>query len=258
MIKLRVVLGVLAVTVLAVSAQFAPASADPFAGPPICSSAGQALHGNYGNLVVVGNAYVPAGKTLSVWGNLTIAPGGCFDAFTLGTVRIGGNVVVGRNAVFGLGCSPNAIGPAPPCGTTTTNDTVGGNIIAVNALTMYLDADTIRGNVISIGGGPGPTLDPYINFPIKDNKIGGNLVVQGWQGAWFGALRNTVRGNVVITNNVGVTTGDLGTPDSTEIATNTVAGSLICFGNSPAAQIGDSGGSLNVVGGLKLGECRNV
>ena len=127
---------------------------------------------------------------------------------------------------------------------TTTNDVVGGNIIAIGATTMYLDGDTIHGSVISIGGGPGPTLNPYINFPIKDNVIDGNLIVFGWQGTWFGALRNKVGGNVIVAKNVGVTTGDTpSTLDSTEIATNTISRNLICFGNSPAAQIGDSGGA---------------
>ena len=126
--------------------------------------------------------------------------------------------------------------------TRTTNDTVGGNIIANQPLTMYLTAVTVRGSVVSNGGGPGPTLNPYINFPVKENKIGGNLIMQGWQGAWLGALRNTVGGNLIVQKNVGVTHGDGGAPDSTEIVDNTVGGNLICHGNSPAAQVGDSGG----------------
>jgi hypothetical protein len=47
---------------------------------------------------------------------------------------------------------------------------VGGNIIAEQPLTMYLTADTVRGSVISTGGGPGPTLNPYINFPVKETR----------------------------------------------------------------------------------------
>jgi hypothetical protein len=46
--------------------------------------------------------------------------------------------------------------------------------------------------------------------------------------------------------------------DSTEIATNTVTQNLVCFGNQPVAQIGDSGGAPNVVGGAKLGECAGL
>jgi len=251
--KMRIILCVCVALVFA--AQAAPASADPFVGPPICTAAGTALSGIHGNMTVHGNAYVANGKQLAVWGNLTLAPGSCLDAFTLGTVHVQGSVFVEKGAILALGCTPNAIGPQPPCGTTTTNDIVDGSVIADHALTMYLDGDHIHGDVVSTGGGPGPTLDPYINFPIKDNIVGGNVVVQGWQGAWFGALRNTVHGSVILTHNVGVTTGDSGVPDSTEVATNTITGDLICHGNVPAAQIGDSGGSPNTVKGRELGQC---
>ena len=54
---------------------------------------------------------------------------------------------------------------------------------------------------------------------------------------------------------VGVTIGDLRTPDSTEVVSNVITGNLTCLGNSPPAQIGDSGGSANTVGGMKLGQC---
>ncbi len=246
------------VLVAAIAVGSSTAAADPTVGPKICSSAGTSLSGTVGNLTITGNAYVPAGSTLTVRGNLTLAQGSCLDAFTVATVDVTGSVNVGRGAILGLGCSPGAIGPEPPCGTTTTDDVVGNGISAREALTMYLTAVTVHGNVTSIGGGPGPTLNPYINFPIKENTITGNLDVQGWHGAWFGVLRNTVRGSVALYNNVGVTIGGLGTPDSTEIVTNTIWGSLACFGNWPAPQTGDSEGALNTVLGGKLGQCKAV
>jgi hypothetical protein len=254
MVKFRLLVGLCAV--LAPVALAPTASADPTVGPPICSSAGTAISGVHNsNLTITGNSYVASGTTLTVRGNLQVAGGACLDAFTLGTVKVSGNVTVGKGAILALGCSPGSIGPVPPCGTTTTADTVGGNIIATQPLTMYLDGDTVRGNVISTGGGPGPTLNPYVNFPIKENLIDGNLTVSGWEGAWFGVLRNTVRGNVILEHNVGLTIGELGTPDSTEVVTNTISGNLICLANNPAAQVGDSGGSPNVVGGRKVGQC---
>jgi hypothetical protein len=256
MVKLRLLIGLCVVLAPAVLAQ--TASADPFEGPPICSSAGTAIAGSHGNLTITGNAYVAKGTTLAVTGNLVLARGACLDAFTLGTVNVTGNVLVGKEAILGLGCTPGSIGPVPPCGTTTTDDTVGGSIIANQPLTMYLDGDTIRGSVVSLGGGPGPTFEPYINFPIKENAIGGNLFVAGWQGAWFGVLRNTVHGDVTLVHNVGVTIGETGEPDSTEVVTNTISGNLICIANSPAAQFGDSGGAPNVVGGHKIGQCTAV
>ena len=255
MIRARILLGLCAVIAAAVMAP--TASADPFEGPPICTSAGTAISGSYGNLTITGNAYVKSGTTLSVAGNLTLAKGSCLDAFTLGTVNVAGNVVVGKGAILALGCSPGAQGPVPPCGIETTDDTVGGSILASQPLTMYLTATTIDGSVVSWGGGPGPVFHPYVNYPIKENLIYGNLLVSGWQGAWFGVLRNIIYGNATLLNNVGVTISEeTGLPDSTEIVSNTIGGNLVCIGNRPAAQVGDSEGSPNLVYGRKIMQCK--
>ncbi len=163
-----------------------------------------------------------------------------------------GNVLVGPGATLALGCTPGSIGPFPPCGFVTTSDTVGGSVIADHPRTMYLDGDTIHGSVISTGGGAAVTFSPYVSFPIKDDVIFGNLTVSGWHGSWFGVIRTTVHRNVVLTGNV---TAD---PDSTEVVTNIITGNLVCLGNSPAAQIGDSGGTPNTVGGQKIGECAGL
>jgi hypothetical protein len=98
-------------------------------------------------------------------------------------------------------------------------------------------------------------VERQLGRDIKDNVIDGNVIVHGWQGAWFGVIRNTVGGNVMASNTVGTRIGDGNLPDSTEIVTNHISGNLICQGNSPAAQIGDSDGSPNTVGGNKIGEC---
>jgi hypothetical protein len=257
--KLRLVLGLCAV--LGVSVLAASAAADP-GSVAICQSAGTALSGTYGNLTITGNAYVDNGAALDVRGNLTLAPGSCLDAFSTGTVAVGGNVMVGRGATLGLGCSPGALAPPipqPPCGFVTTNDTVGGNIIANHAYTMYLTAIHVSGNVISNGGGD-PSLPPWLSFPIKENTIDGNLVVQGWVGAWVGVIRNHVGGNVIVSKNFGTRESEeTGNPDSTEVQTNWISGNLICQGNTPPAQVnpGD-GGELNVVGGKAIGECASL
>lgn len=233
----------------------ASASADPSV-LPLCKGPETSISGNYGNLRITGNRGVSNTGTLRVWGNLTIARGACLDAFSMGQVSIHGNVVVRPGATFALGCAPDAVGPPPPPSPCTgiTNDTVGGSIVAIDPWTMYLTADTVRGNVVSLGGGPGLTLSPYVNFPIKDMAIGRNLIVLNWKGAWFGALRNRVSGNLIVNNVTGITTGEFG-PDSNEVNTNTVGGNLACFGNSPAIQFGDSGGAPNVVFGNALGQC---
>jgi hypothetical protein len=249
--KLRLLLSVC--TVVAVLALPSAANADPFAGPPICATAGTALWGTHQHLSVWGDAYVPAGKKLTVIEDLRVQPGACLDAFTVGKVHVGGNIRVGEGAVLALGCTPDSIGPVPPCGTTSTNDTVGGNIYGDHPLTMYLDGNIIGGDVRSFGGGPGLNGD-FLNFPIKDNTIGGNLVLRGWKGGWSGAIRNVVGGNLIFSKN-----GSVADPDSNEVQTNTVGGNLECHGNSPAAQVnpGD-GGQPNTVGGSKLGQCAGL
>jgi hypothetical protein len=258
--KLRLWLGLFGTLAVAVWAA-ALASADP-TSLGICSSAGTALSGDYGgNLTITGNAYVPGGDTiahaatLNVRGNLTLAPGSCLDAFSLGTVRVGGSIFVQKGATLGLGCTPGSIGPGPPCNGQTTEDVVGGNIVGNSPLTMYLDGDTVFGNVVSNGGGPGlASSAPFVNFPIKDNTIGGNLTLKGWHGGWSGAIRNKVGGSVVWSGNMSVLD-----PDSNEVQTNVIAKNLVCQGNSPAAQVnpGD-GGQPNIVAGREVGQCAGL
>jgi hypothetical protein len=83
--------------------------------------------------------------------------------------------------------------------------------------------------------------------------------MQGCQGAWIVAIRNTVNGSVTVANNaatrVDADSGPNDVFDSTEVAANKISGNLICFGNTPPAQIGDSGGAPNIVSGHKIGEC---
>ena len=211
----------------------------------------------YGGLTVTGDCTITGAVTIN--GNVTVADGAYLDAAYSGTrLTINGNVKVGKGAKLGLGCSFGD----HDCGLVPVwfgNVTVNGNIDANQALTMYLDFTTIHGNVVSNGGGDISLVDTPtqegIVFPIKDDAIDGNLIVHGWQGAWFGVIRDHVGGNVMVSNTVGTRLGDGGGLDSTEIVTNTIGGNLICQGNVPAAQIGDSAGTTNTVAGNKIGEC---
>lgn len=226
--------------------------------PAVATCWGGNIHtGTYRGLAIAGNCTVPAGNTVVVRGNLVVQNGAYFNAFTMGTVIVTGNVYVGRRAVLALGCTLASKPPPTPC-TGTTRDVVAGSILADHPLTMYLDGDTIYGEVISKGGGPGLTLNPYVNFPIKDNVIYGYVQVSHWTGAWFGFIRNVTYGDVVINHNIGLARGDNGKLDSNEVVTNRIRGDLACYGNVPAAQIGDSGGTLNVVRGQKLGQCARL
>jgi hypothetical protein len=110
------------------------------------------------------------------------------------------------------------------------------------------------------GGGGGVTCDStipnsggspaYIDF--EDTTVGGNAIIQDVQSCWAGFIRDSVGHNVVYQNNA------FADPDASELTTNTVHGNMICSGNSPQVQFGDSGGAPDVVGGKALGECKNV
>ena len=134
---------------------------------------------------------------------------------------------------------------------------------------MQIHFATIRGG-IDIQGGSGPFYEktPFC-FPvdeedpnseiacltwnaIEDNTILGGVSIDGYDGFWFGFIRNTVSGSVSLTDN---TVTD---PDGNEYVTNTIKGSLRCSGNDPAPQAGDSGGELNNVTGVKAGQCALV
>lgn len=245
------------------------ANADPV-HVPLCGSnegtVGTPLSGNYHNLVINKVAYVSQTALVNVRGDLILAPGSCLDAFSLGAVHVSGNVLVEKGATLALGCAPGSNGPPPipPCGFNVADDTVGGSIIANQPLTMYLTAVIVSGSVISNGGG---FSTPGLSFPVKSMQIGGNLVMQGWQGgpgAWIGALRNEVVGSVIVSNNVGHRPGDDGIKnDSTEVDGNLVGRDLICQHDTPPAHYGDAydpgiGNGPNVVGGQALGACAKL
>jgi hypothetical protein len=112
---------------------------------------------------------------------------------------------------------------------------------------------TINGGV-DVRGGSGPFGGPFgITWnAIEDNQINGGAVVEGYNGFWFGFIRNHVNGSVSLNNNA------LVDPDGNEYVTNVIHGSLRCGGNSPAPQVGDSEGSPNQVTGAKTGQCAGL
>ena len=213
--------------------------------------------GTYEGFTVTGNCRFGGPGTVTINGNLMIADGGILNDHASGgaTVHVTGNVTVGKDAVLGLG----NYNPVPP----HTSAVVDGNIVAHQPETLYLGGMTVHGNVVSSGGG---NPDSERNFPIKDDTIDGNLIVQGWNGFWFGVIRVNVGGNLIVANTSGTQVGLPGTEfegilDSTEIVSNVIAGNLICHGNTPPAQIGDAaleGGGANTVGGIATGECAEL
>ena len=215
-----------------------------FAHPIETCNGGTIAAGPHGNVTVTGQCGFPASGVVTINGNLIVASGAILNdhAASGANVHVTGDVRVGSGAVLGLGYGPEE-NPAAA--------TVGGNIQADRPLTLYLGNVTVGGNVRSQGGG-----DPGRNFPIKDNTIGGNLVLNGWHGLWLGAIRNHVGGNVTVSNNTAANPSELPGIDSTEVQTNVIGGSLICHNNTPTAQVNMfDGGQPNIVGGNAYGEC---
>jgi hypothetical protein len=160
-----------------------------------------------------------------------------------GPVTIRGGLRVGEGGTFVLGSEENAV----------DTGTISGGVRATNPASVQIHFTTINGG-INIQGGSGPFGGPFdVTWnAIEDNRIHGGVTINGYNGFWFGFIRNTVSGSVTLTNN------ETEDPDGNEYVSNTIKGNLNCSGNSPAAQVGDSEGLPNVVSGRKTGECSSV
>jgi hypothetical protein len=238
--RIQLFVAISAVAMLAVGAAGAGA-VNP--GHGTCSG-GTIESGTYNGFTVTGNCTFAEGATVTITGNLTLTEGAILNdhAASTASVHVTGNVQVGKGAVLGLGSyNPFA----------QQQTTVDGNIVANAPASLYLSFMTVRGNLVSNGGG-----DPGRNLPLKDITVGGNLIVQGWSGLWMGVIRDTVGGNVIVADNVAADPSQLPGSDSTEVANNPfIGGNLICHGNTPAAQLGDTEQPGSTVAGRKIGEC---
>jgi hypothetical protein len=241
--KIQLLVLISVVAMLGIGAAGA-AAAKP--GHETCSG-GTIESGTYNGFTVTGNCTFAPGAVVTIDGNLTVADGAILNdhAGVPASVHVTGNVQVGKGAVLGLGSyNPFA----------QQQTTVDGNIVANAPASLYLSFMTVRGNLVSNGGG-----DAGRNLPLKDITVGGNLIVQGWSGLWFGIIRDTVGGNVIVSNNVAVDPSQLPGDDSTEVANNPfIGGNLICHGNVPAAQLGDTEQPGSTVAGKKIGECAGL
>jgi hypothetical protein len=168
---------------------------------------------------------------------------------------------------------PNAF-PISGISTPTLSATeyIGGNLISEDALGVVVHNATVRGSVEEYGGGNGVAFNPVGIFavyiaggPAQSNgldepialpayydyanvNVGGNMTVTAMDEDWYGIDRDTVHGNLTDTDN---TTAQ----DGNEVFNNTVYGNLVCSGNNPAVEYGDSNGGPNKVGGNATGEC---
>jgi len=219
----------------------------PHYGPTTCKG-GKIRSGSYASLRITGVCTLGNRAYTIVRGNLVVGHHGVLNAITHGHLGVWGNLKVRSGGAVGLGCSP-AIG----CD-VTTHDHIQGNVIADGALAMIFHSNRIDGNYVQTGGGGGVNCNPVLlGGPAyttnEDSRIGGNVTITGLRSCWMGMFRNHVGGTVRIKYN------RFADPDADEIQTNTIAGDLICRGNTPPPQQGDSAGLLNTVAGMKIGQC---
>jgi hypothetical protein len=224
---------------------------------------GSVAAGTYRSLKVTGICSVDSGD-VKVRGDLTIVSGGGLNAgFGGSNVTVGRDLVVKRNGLLVLGCEPEAFicfnDPDQTVGTLSTNDRVRGSLLSTGA-TLVVVHHSRLGAVIQSGGGGGVTCDVFPLGPsgppaytdYEDNAIRGDASVVGVHTCWSGFIRNRVGGSVTYSGN------KLADPDANEVVTNVIRHNLVCTGNSPKVQIGDSGGSPNTVGGKALGQCAHL
>jgi hypothetical protein len=157
-----------------------------------------------------------------------------------GPVTIRAGLFIGPRATFVLGDEEHP-------GSTGR---ISGGVHATDPASVQIHFATINGG-LDVQGGSGPFGGPFdVTWnAIEDNRINGGATVEGYDGFWFGFIRNHVNGSVNLNNNT------LTEEDANEYVTNTIHGSLNCAGNSPAPQVGDSEGSPNKVTGRKTGQC---
>lgn len=238
------------------------------------------LTGLYENLDINGVCAVQNGP-VQVLGNLTVEPNASLNAvFGLknSNLTVWGNMNVDRNATVMMGCDTVSVDlwgttglfntPEFPCiddvngltaPTLSSHDTVKGNLTAIDSLGVVLHNTQVFGNVFENGGGGGNNCVNQgiffqdIGFPqysgFFDGTVNGNLTIENYTSCWYGTFRMVIDGSY--TNN-NVINND---PDGNEISANQIAGNMICKGNSPAVQFGDSNGTPSKVAGLATGQC---
>ena len=247
----------------AVVVQTGVASAAPGTFGAVNCKGGSIAPGTYASLKVTGICAVDSGN-VHVKGDVTVATGGGLNAgFGHSNITIGGDLVVRWNGLLVLGCEPNFFvcenDPDQVVGTYVTNDRVAGSLLSTGGLLVVVHHSHI-GSVVQSGGGGGAVCTVFPLGPsgppaysdYEDNVIRGDASVVGLRTCWSGFIRNWVGGSVTYSSN------KLGDPDANEVVTNVVKHNLVCTGNSPKVQVGDSTGGPNVVGGKALGQCAHI
>src|SRR5262245_31947695 len=164
-----------------------------------------------------------------------VVPAGATCDGTEASIQVRGGDRVGEGATFVVG--------SEDLGAVTGR--MRGGVRATAAASLQLHFAHVSGGVrMRAGNGFFST--------VEDNVIHGGATINGCSGFWLGFIRNKVHGTVKLNNN------DMDDPDANEFVTNTIWGSLVCHGNSPAPQVGDSEGQPNVVTGRKVDQCAGL
>ncbi len=172
-----------------------------------------------------------------------VVPSGQTCDLGVGPVTVYGGVRIGPGATFMLGFEG---GPS--------TGTISGGIAAASAAQVQVHDAIINGGV-TVEGGAGPFASgcpvlptPLGQLPIcftdfEDNSINGAATINGYNGIWLGFIRNHDNGTVTISNNNQQY-------DQIDIGSNVVYGNLVCFGNTPTENTGESPGGPSSVTGL--------
>jgi hypothetical protein len=163
-----------------------------------------------------------------------VVPAGATCDGTEANIDVRGGVRVGEGATFILGSEESS-----------DTGTIRGGVRANAPASLQLHFAHVSGGVKMRGG------NGFFST-VEDNVIHGGARINGYSGFWLGFIRNKVHGAVKLNNNV------MDDPDANEFVTNIIKGSLVCHGNSPAPQIGDSEGQPNVVTGRKVDQCAGL
>jgi hypothetical protein len=182
---------------------------------------------------------------------------------------VGGNFDVQHGGTAVIGCNPESspcFDDDPNNPTLTSADSIGGNLIASQALAFIGHNVTIGGNFEQHGGGGGYTCDTSpgvfglfqspVFSTLEDSSVGGNVSVSNVSSCWMGLARVDVHGNASFVAN------QMADPDAIEIVSNRIHGNLSCQGNSMTWDSGDLSDNLfprapqpNTVLGHRSGQC---
>jgi 5'-nucleotidase len=119
---------------------------------------------------------------------------------------------------------------------------LGANAANVIIVPLPMGASNILGSLSLTG-----TTKEIV---IENSFVGGTLSVANSNASLIDLFSNSVGGNVLVQNNK-----TSGGANSDIVQANTIGGSLVCSGNTPAPV---NGGAPNTAGGSKTGQCSGL